>query len=185
MVTHIDDGFDFLGFHIQRKPRGDGGHVVLTYPSKVALAAVMHKIRRATGRGTTSLQLVDVLRTVNPILRGWAAYFRYGVSNRTFSYLAQWTWWRLILWIRRKHPRLTWKQVRRRYYGADRISQDGVTLYNPARMQVERYRYRGAQICTPYNIDEIDPAGARFRHTNHDDVAFVGKVTELITPTPP
>lgn len=181
-VTHISDGFDFLGFHIQRKSRGDGRRIVLTYPSKVALATVMHKIRRATGRGTTSLRLADVLRVVNPILRGWAAYFRYGVSKRTFSYLTQWAWWRMILWIRRKHPRLTWKQVRRRFYGADRISENGVTLYNPARMQVERYRYRGAQICTPYNVDEVDPAGARFRHTDHDDVAFVGIVSELVSP---
>lgn len=185
LVTHIDNGFDFLGFRIQRKYREDGTHVVHTYPSKAALAAVMEKIRKATGRGTTSLRLVDVLRTVNPILRGWAGYFRYGASKRTFSYLAYWTWWRTILWIRRKHPQLTWKQVRRRYYGADRISQDGVTLYNPARMPVERYRYRGAQICTPYNIDEVDPAGARFRQTDHDDVAYVGKVSELITNTPP
>jgi hypothetical protein len=51
----------------------------------------------------------------------------------------------MILWLRRKHRRLTWKQVRRRYYGADRISVDGLTLFNPARMTVERYRYRGAQ----------------------------------------
>jgi len=110
---------------------------------------------------------------------------RYGASKRTFSYLNHWVWWRLILWIRRKHPRLTWKQMRRRYYGADRITEDSVTLYNPARMRVERYRYRGAQISTPYNIDEVDPAGARFRQTRHDDVAFVGKVSELITTTPP
>lgn len=66
--------------------------------------------------------------------------------------------------------------------GADCITENGVTLYNPARMQVERYRYRGAHICTPYNIDEIDPAGARFRHTDHDDVAFVGIVSELVSP---
>lgn len=184
LVTHLDDGFDFLGFRIQRKCRGDGRRVALTYPSKDALAAVMQKIKTATGRGTTSLRLADVLRVVNPILRGWAAYFRYGVSKRTFSYLAQWAWWRMILWIRRKHPRLTWKQVRRRYYGADRISEDGVTLYNPARMHVERYRYRGAQICTPYNVDEVDPAGARFRHTDHDDVAFVGAVSELVSLAP-
>jgi len=171
-----------LGFRIQRKRGGDGRRVVLTYPSKQALAAVMHKIRKSTGRGTTSLRLADVLRVVNPILRGWAAYFRYGVSKRTFSYLAQWAWWRMIRWLRRKHPRLTWKQARHRYYGADRITQDGVTLYNPARMQVGRYRYRGAQICTPYNIDEVDPAGARFRRTGHDDVAFVGVISELVSP---
>ncbi len=182
LVTHIDDGFDFLGFHIQRNPRG-GRHVVLTYPAKHALLAVMHKIRKATGRGTTSLRLADVLRVVNRILRGWAAYFRYGVSKRTFSYLGQWAWWRLLRWIRREHPAWTWKQMRRRYCGADRISADGITLYNPASMQVQRYRFRGGQICTPWNVDEVDPAGALFRATTHDDVAFVGIVSELVSPT--
>ena len=181
LITHIDDGFDFLGFHIQRKRRGDGRLVVLTYPSKIALAAVMQKIKQATGRGTTSLRLADVLRVVNPILRGWAAYFRYGASKRTFNYLGYYAWWRMILWIRRKHPGLTWKQMRRRYYGADRIREDAVTLYNPATMRVERYRFRGAQISTPFNIDVVDPAGARFRLTKHDDVAFVGVVSELVS----
>ena len=182
-ITHIDDGYDFLGFRIQRKTRGDGRSVVLTYPSKDALAAVKTKIKRVTGRGTTSLRLEDVLRQVNPILRGWAAYHRYGASKRTFSYLGYYAWWRMILWIRRKHPHMGWKQIRRRYYGADRIDDNGVTLYNPAKMQVRRYRYRGAQICTPYNLDDVDPAGARFRRTNHNDEAFVGKVSELVSPT--
>jgi RNA-directed DNA polymerase len=87
----------------------------------------------------------------------------------------------MILWIRRKHPKLTWKQLRRRHYGADRIAAEGIVLYNPAKMRVERYRFRGAQISTPYNIDEVDPAGARFRRTGHDDVAFVGQVSEYLT----
>jgi RNA-directed DNA polymerase len=181
LVTHIDDGFVFLGFRIQRRRWGDGRLVVLTIPSKAALAAVMAKIKKATGRGTTSLRLADVLRVVNPILRGWAAYFRYGVSKKTFSYLGYYAWWRMIAWLRRKHPHLGWKQLRRRYYGADRISEDNLTLYNPAKMQVERYRFRGAQICTPYNVDEVDPEGARFRRTGHDDEAFVGKVSELVS----
>jgi RNA-directed DNA polymerase len=181
LVTHIDDGFDFLGFHIQRKPRGDGRLVVLTYPSKQALAAVMAKLKQATGRGTTSLRLAEVLRMVNPVLRGWAAYFRYGVSKKTFAYLGYWAWWRMLAWIRRKHPHLTWKQLRRRYYGADRIGEDGLVLYNPAKLRVQRYRFRGAQISTPYNTDQVDPAGARFRRTTHDDVAFVGQVSEYIS----
>ncbi len=181
LITHIDDGFDFVGFRIQRRPRGDGRLVVLTIPAKAALAAVMAKIKRATGRSTTSLRLADVLRVVNPILRGWAAYFRYGASKRTFSYLGYYAWWRMIHWIRRKHPGLGWKQVRRRYYGVDRICEDGMTLYNPATMRVERYRFRGAQITTPFNVDEVDPDGARFRRTDHDDVAFVGMVSELVS----
>jgi RNA-directed DNA polymerase len=181
LITHIDDGFDFLGFRIQRKHRGDGRRVVLTIPSKQALTAVKRKIKHATGRGTTSLHLQAVLRTVNAILRGWAAYFRYGASKRTFAYLGYYAWWRMLLWLRRKH-RWTWKQLRRRFYGAGRINSDGVTLYNPASMQVQRYRFRGTRICTPYNVDEIDPAGARFRQTRHDDVAFVGQVSELVSP---
>jgi RNA-directed DNA polymerase len=183
LITHIDAGFDFLGFHIQRKPRGDGRSVVLTYPSKASLAAVTTKLKRATGRGTTSLRLADVLRVVNPILRGWAAYFRYGVSKRTFSYLGRYAWWRMIFWLRRKHPRLNWGQIRRRWFGTDRIAEDSVVLYNPAKMTVERYRFRGAQIVTPYNVDEVDATGARFRRTNHDDVAFVGQVSELVSLT--
>ncbi len=180
-ITHIDDGFVFLGFRIQRWRRGDGRRVVLTSPSKDALARVMHKIKEATGARTTTRRLGQVLRMINPVLRGWAAYFRYGASKKTFSYLGWYAWWRMIYWIRRKHPHLTWKQIRRRHYGADRICEDGLTLYNPAKMRVERYRYRGAQIATPYNIDVVDPAGARFRSTGHDDVAFVGQVSELVS----
>ncbi|WP_308794847.1 group II intron reverse transcriptase/maturase [Streptomyces spinoverrucosus] len=179
-ITHIDDGFVFLGFRIQRRSWGGGRRVVLTIPSKQSLASVMHKIKKLTGRGTTSRSLEEVLRAVNPVLRGWAAYFRYGVSKRTFAYLGWYAWRRMNLWIRRKHPCLTWKQMRRRYFAADSIAEGGITLYNPAKMKVERYRFRGAQISTPYNIDEVDPRGARFRRTSHDDVAFVGQVSEYL-----
>ncbi|MFI6086046.1 group II intron reverse transcriptase/maturase [Streptomyces sp. NPDC051217] len=179
-ITHIDDAFVFLGFHIQRRLWGGGRRVVLTIPSKQALASVMHKIKKLTGRGMTSLSLEEVLRAVNPVLRGWAAYFRYGVSKKTFSYLGWHAWRRMNLWIRRKHPRMTWKQMRRRYFPADSIAEGGIVLYNPAKMKVERYRFRGAQISTPYNIDEVDPRGARFRRTSHDDVAFVGQVSEYL-----
>jgi RNA-directed DNA polymerase len=181
LVTHIDSGFDFLGFHIRRKTRGDGRRVVLTWPAKTNLAAVKTKIKQATGRATTSLDLVAVLKKVNPILRGWANYFRYGVSKRTFTYLAHYAWWRMIYWLRRKHQ-LRWKQLRARYYGKGRIQAAGVVLHDPAYTTVERYRYRGAQIVTPYNIDEIDPTGARFRRTGHDDQGFVTQVSEQLVP---
>ena len=184
LVTHIDTGFDFLGFHIQRKAGRGGRIVVVTYPSKVALAAVTEKIKRATSRGTTSLRLADVLRVLNPILRGWAAYFKYSASKTTFAYLGYYTWWRVIAWLRRKHPKLTWKQIRRRFYGADRIREGTMTLYNPAKMRVQRYAFRGAQICTPHNRDQVDAAGARFRAITHDDVAFVGRVSELVSASP-
>jgi RNA-directed DNA polymerase len=48
-------------------------------------------------------------------------------------------------------------------------------------MGVERYRFCGSQISTTYNIDEVDPNGARYRRTSHDDAAFVGQVSEHLT----
>jgi RNA-directed DNA polymerase len=64
----------------------------------------MRKIKTLIRRGTTSLSLAEVLRTVNPVLRSWAAYLRYGAWRKTFSYLGWYAWWRLMGWIRRKHP---------------------------------------------------------------------------------
>ncbi len=47
-------------------------------------------------------------------------------------------------------------------------------------MKVERYPFRGTQIGTPFNVDTVSTE-VRFRHTGHDDIAFVGQVSELIT----
>ena len=76
-VCHIDEGFDFLGFRIQRRAwRGRAGkRAVYTYPSKKALASVMDRVRRATRR-KRHRTLADLLRQINRILRGWCSYFK-------------------------------------------------------------------------------------------------------------
>ncbi len=77
-VCHIDEGFDFLGFRIQRKrERGTGKRVVYTYPSKKALASIVGRVRMLTRRSSHPT-LAALLRQLNPVLRGWTAYFRPG-----------------------------------------------------------------------------------------------------------
>lgn len=49
------------------------------------------------------------------MLRGWTNYFRHGVSAATFGYLRAYAWARVVNWLRRKHPKANWKQLRRRY----------------------------------------------------------------------
>ncbi|MFJ5044471.1 group II intron maturase-specific domain-containing protein [Streptomyces sp. NPDC088719] len=88
----------------------------------------------------TSLSSEEVLRAVNPVLRSWVAYFRHGVSKKTFSYLGWYAWRRMSLWIRCKHPRKTWKQMRRRHFPADSIA--GMESSPPTR------RRRGPNACT-------------------------------------
>ncbi|MCA1679313.1 MAG: group II intron reverse transcriptase/maturase, partial [Actinobacteria bacterium] len=145
-------------------------------------ASIKRKVKALTGRSTTNLSLSELLRRLNPILRGWAGYFRYAAAMHTFSYLGYYVWWRVVRWLRKKHRRMTWKQLRRRYYGKDRIQDKGIVLYNPASMRIVRYRFRGAQIVTPWNQATVHPSGARFRRTDHDDPTFLGYLQEALAP---
>ena len=114
-VCHIDEGFDFLGFRIQRKrKRGTTKRVVYTYPSKKALASIVGRVRALTRR-TSHPTLAAMLRRLNPVLRGWCNYFRHGVSKATFAYLDQYTWRRVVRWLRKRHPRTKWALLWRRY----------------------------------------------------------------------
>ncbi len=178
-ITHIDAGLVFLGQRIIRKPKGPKRYVY-TFVCDEALASIKRRIKALTGRSTTSLTLADLLATLNPILRGWAAYFRYASAKHTFSYLGYFTWWRVMRWLRKKHPKLTWKQLRRRYFGTNGIRSGTITLYNPATMRILRYRYRGAMICTPWNENIVDPNGARNRRITNDDPRFLETLEESL-----
>ena len=149
-IAHIDEGFDFLGFHIRRhKKRGTAKRHVYTYPSRAALMAVKGKVRALT-QGATNQPLSTLLRRLNPVLRGWANYFRHGASSKTFAYLDAFTWRRVWRWLCTKHPRRPRRELVRRYYDNWRPVEDEVTLHNPARVAIVRYRYRGTSIPTPW-----------------------------------
>ena len=151
-VVHIDEGFDFLGFRIQRKTKaGSNKLVVYTWPSKKALASIMAKVKTIS-KQSTNQPLADLLRRLNMALRGWTSYFRHGVSKATFHYLNHYTWRRVIGWIRRKHRRANWKLLRRRYFHHGwQLGQDGVTLFDTRMVTVSRYLYRGTKIPTPWD----------------------------------
>lgn len=151
-VCHIDEGFTFLGFRIQRKTkRGTTKRYVYTFPSKEALASVMEKVRALTRRGTNP-SLAVLLYRLGPVLRGWTNYFRHGVSKATFNYLRAFVWQRVVRWLRRKHPKATWKQLRRRYLPGWWPTDGEVVLFNPAGVVVTRYRYRGNTIASPWSV---------------------------------
>jgi RNA-directed DNA polymerase len=145
LVTHIDEGFNFLGFRIQRKSHGNRRRVY-TFPGAKAFTAVKHAVKSLTRRGTLSFTLSRLLFRLNPILRGWTSYFRFASSKRTFAYLDYFTWWRVVRWLRKKHKRLAWKRLRRRELKGHESEGEGVRLFRPARVPVERYLYRGARI---------------------------------------
>jgi len=153
LITHIDEGLDFLGWRIQRhRKRGTAKYYVYNYPAKKALRAVMAKIKALCWQDT-NLPLVALLHRLNSMLRGWTAYFRYGCSSGTFSYVRSYLWQRVFAWLRRKHPKTTWKQLRRRYTCDGWWPAEGnVVLFNPGGVGTRRYSYRGTKIPSPWPI---------------------------------
>jgi group II intron maturase len=63
------------------------------------------KIRAATGRSKTERPASAVVADLNPVLRGWAAYFRNGNSGRKFNAVDGYVYERLAILTSRKHGR--------------------------------------------------------------------------------
>jgi RNA-directed DNA polymerase len=153
-VVHIDEGFDFLGFHIRRRrKRGTQKHCVYTTPSKKAVQAAKDKVRYKTRRSTLHLSLAGLITSLNQTLRGWATYFRHGVSARVFHQLDNHAWWRIVGWIRAKYKgksRISQKQLRRRFCDQGwRLAHEGAAFTGASSVAVTRYRYRGSAIASP------------------------------------
>lgn len=150
-ICHIDEGFDFLGWHIRRRSwRGrTGKKVVYTYPSKKSLTSVMAKVRSLTRRAKHRT-LSELLHSVNRVLRGWCNYFRHGVSSKTFSYLDHFAWRRVFGWLRKRHDGLNKGRLVRRFLPDWKFRDGRVEMFRPQAVAVSRYRYRGIRIPTPW-----------------------------------
>jgi RNA-directed DNA polymerase len=125
-------------------------YYVYVYPAKKALHAVMAKIKALCWQDT-NLPLEVLPHRLNSMLRGWTNHFRNGCSSTTFGYVRAYLWQRVFGWLRRKHPKTTWKQLRRRYTRDGWWPTDGeMVLFNPAGVSTRRYYYRGTKIPQPW-----------------------------------
>lgn len=157
-VCHIDEGFDFLGFHIQRRlKKGTQKTSVYTYPSKKSLLTILGKVRALTRRAEHP-SLDVLLNQLNPVVRGWCNYFRHGVSKATFGYLDAFTWHRVTQWIRKRHPGITWRELFRRFLTGrpgNQLQAEGITMFDTASVAVTRYRWRAHNIPTPWAANTV------------------------------
>jgi RNA-directed DNA polymerase len=154
-ITHIADGFDFLGFHLRWKRKGGTSKwYVYTFIADRPIRSLKARIRALTHR-TSQQDLKAVLIRLNQIMLGWANYFKHAVAKHRFATLDDFTWWRLIRMMRARH-RWRWKDVRRWLTDPNGrwqpISADGTELARMQTITVTRYRYRGARIPTPWSL---------------------------------
>ena len=152
VITHVNDGFDFLGFHFQRKKNG-GRWVTHLRPTEKGKARVKGKIKDLTTRGWTWLSEYQRLTTLNAIVRGWAAYYRHTSLLSDIEEISRYTWHRYLLWLLKKHKGSRKQQLiaenTRTILGRTRwtasITEEGQTLtahqWEPTRAELHRERY--------------------------------------------
>ncbi len=97
-ITHVDDGFDFLGFNV-RKYKGK----LLIKPSKKNVKSFLDEIRGLIKSNPTA-KTENLILQLNPKIRGWANYFCHVVAKETFNYVDYCIFKTIIRWVKRRHP---------------------------------------------------------------------------------
>jgi RNA-directed DNA polymerase len=125
-IVHSTDGFDFLGFNIRhyenetkgyraKKFANKQGFKVLIKPSKKSIKTHSCKIKEVL-KQMKSYPQEEVIKRLNPIIKGWTNYFRIGVSKDTFKKLDHLMWQKLWAWSKRRHPTKGKRWIANKYF---------------------------------------------------------------------
>ncbi len=101
LITHIEDGFDFLGQNVRKYQMGKR-HKLLITPSKKNVKAFLEKIREIM-KANKALPAGKLIAKLNPIIRGWANYHRHIISKKAFSSVDAMIYQAIRRWVNRRH----------------------------------------------------------------------------------
>jgi len=109
-ITHIDDGFDFLGYNV-RKYAGK----LLIKPAKASVKAFLADLRNYIKRHRAT-KTENLIRQLNRKIRGWANYYRHVVAKTAFSRVDYQVFLALLAWVNHRHPNKSNQWKRKRYF---------------------------------------------------------------------
>jgi RNA-directed DNA polymerase len=156
-LSHIDDGFDFLGCNVRKF-----NNRLLIQPAEGKPRALLDKVRACLRQYRGAPFHVLLLR-VNRILRGWAFAYRRVVAKARLSYIDKQVFHLVRQWLHREHPSRSWGWLARRFrqrihgrvdfcacyrgrQGASRIVQ----LFRAADVPI-RYHVKIRSVAHPYD----------------------------------
>jgi RNA-directed DNA polymerase len=114
--VHINEGVNFLGFHIRKCGNREGK--LLTVPQKEKVLKHVRAIRSYLDAHKQT-PAVKVIKALNPVLRGWANYYRHSAAKKVFSKVQNAQWQMLRNWAKRRHPNKSSPWVKARYFRSD------------------------------------------------------------------
>lgn len=150
-ITHITDGYDFLGQNVRRY-----GRKLLITPSRKNVKTFLEKVRRLIVELRSATQ-ETVIKLLNPVIKGWAIYHRGVVAKKIFADVDSEIWRALWRWAKRRHPMKGARWIKKRYFHRvgsrdwmfrvenKKIQADGTTqtyyseLFSASSLPIERH----------------------------------------------
>jgi RNA-directed DNA polymerase len=106
------EGFDFLGCHLRKRMSGPlwekwhrRVYFLQRWPSQRAMQRVQQRVKALTPRAVCHRDVRDIIAQLNPVLRGWGAYFRTGNAAAKFRQVDDYVNWRLRRLLVKRHGR--------------------------------------------------------------------------------
>jgi RNA-directed DNA polymerase len=153
LVTHVEDGFDFLGFNVRRyvKPKGGTRPITLVKPSDKSVDRLKAKVRLMTGNGHCKDAPYTKMQAINMLLRGWISYYQHVNAKEIAHSLDFWVDERMLRWFMDHHRcgvRTALKQYqrvqngRRKNYVVNDTQGQPIWLYKMSSKPITLYRDR-------------------------------------------
>ncbi len=146
VITHIEEGFDFLGQNVRKYKTGKR-HKLLIKPSKKNVQTFLEKIR-ATVKANKALPAGKLIFKLNPMIQGWVNYHQHVVSKETFNAVDDAIYRTIRQWIERRHPRKSDAWMAKKYFTSHEgnhwvfhgmLNEQEYYLYEAARVPIKRH----------------------------------------------
>lgn len=138
-------GFDFLGFNFRHYKVGKTksarnkakllGFKAIIKPSKEAIKRHNQKLKETirNNRAATQEQLI---KTLNPIIRGWSNYYSTVSSKKVFGQMGYKLFIKLIAWGKWRHPKKNFKWIVKKYWIKDEVTSSFQSRNNQTRLKI-------------------------------------------------
>lgn len=113
-ITHIEEGFDFLGQHVQKYHSGKRT-VLLTKPSEKNVKTFLQGIKETIGKNKTA-KAGNLIYQLNPKIRGWANYHQHAASKESYKRVDKAIFRMIWKWAVRRHPNKSKRWVKDHYF---------------------------------------------------------------------
>jgi len=160
-VVHLNDGFDFLGFHLQRVySTMSNKNMVLVKPTQQSIDKFKEATRAITAREMSGDDVPNKIRAINALTKKWANYYRYSNVYEEFRDLGRFIYMRIYYWLKAKHSNLSARESIKKYVVSTYLTQytktrktwgmHGIKLVPITTIERKRYRINWPKERNPY-----------------------------------